>query len=394
SGTISPTFTCTPTFSCSPTATDTPCDLLYKGHFGRQTPGVSLDTLGYTTITAASAKDWSIVTEPATGKAAAAPTGQGGWHFVKYGAASEDYIDFHATLDAGPAAARNSAYLFWNARAWIGNRATLEQNGYALKFQPGADTVLTKGIAGYQQVIGYCATPPADYGGFNVEVVDNHGDIAVLVDGVERIRVRDSQYTGGFWGFGGYGKIYFRRISLDGPACLPSNTPTPTYQPTPTPPSAPSPCPPPFPKVWAWNPTPAATPVQAWEGGALNEAMVLKIHGVYHMTYSGGWGLDGSRPEAIGLKTSKDGVHWKAYGDAPIVGNGHGGEARACMGGTQVQVGADYRIYYRNYYGDIRYASSSDGYHYSAAGTAIPFNDLEDYWVQAHWNSGYYFDGA
>ncbi|HXB96623.1 MAG TPA: hypothetical protein VNZ54_01135, partial [bacterium] len=113
SGTISPTFTCTPTFSCSPTATDTPCDLLYKGHFGRQTPGVSLDTLGYTTITAASAKDWSIVTEPATGKAAAAPTGQGGWHFVKYGAASEDYIDFHATLDAGPAAARNSAYLFW-----------------------------------------------------------------------------------------------------------------------------------------------------------------------------------------------------------------------------------------------------------------------------------------
>jgi hypothetical protein len=122
--------------------------------------------------------------------------------------------------------------------------------------------------------------------------------------------------------------------------------------------------------------------------------MVLKINGLYHMTYSGGWGMDGARPEAIGLKTSRDGVHWKAYGKEPVLGNGHGGEARACMGGTQVQVGDDYRIYYRNYYGDIKYASSSDGFHYSAAGTAIPFNDLEDFGVQMHWNSGYYFDGT
>ncbi|HXC64886.1 MAG TPA: hypothetical protein VNZ67_11045, partial [bacterium] len=382
------------TFTVTPTPTESPCDLLYKGHFGKCPEGTSLDAMGFTTITAESAKAWSLVKDPATGKPAAAPETADGWHFVKYGVSSTDYIDFHAHIDAGPPTADNQAYLFWNAQAWIGYRPTLEQNGYALKFQPGDDTLLYKGIVGEQEIIGYDRTPPRDYTSMEVEVIDNHGDISVLVDGALSIHVRDSQYPSGYWGFGGHGKVYFSRLRIDGPACLATNTPTPTMQPTPTPAYLPAPCAAPFPKVWALDPAPAVTPVSTWEGGAMNEAMVLKIKGVYHMTYSGGWGAEQPRPEAIGLKTSTDGTHWKSYGDGPILGNGHGGEARACMGGTQVKVGSEYRIYYRNYYGDIKYARSSDGFHYAAVGIAIPFNDQEDGGAQCHWNSGYYFDGT
>jgi hypothetical protein len=388
-----PSPTATATFTVTPTPTESPCDLLFKGRFGKCPVGTSLDSFGFTTITADSPKDWVLAQDPATLKPAVAADGPPNWHFVKFKDASSDYIDFHAHVNAGPAADKYQACLFWNCVPWIGNWPTLQQNGYALKFQPGMDTILYKGIRGEQEIVGYCRSLPRDYSGFDVEVIDNHGDITVLVDGAVAIHVRDSQYRSGFWGFGGYGKCYFSRLRLDGPACLAANTATPTLQPTPTAAFVPSPCPPPFPKVWAWDPTPAVTPVQTWEGGALNEAMVLKIHGLYHMTYSGGWGSEGQRPEAIGLKTSRDGVHWTAYGDGPILGNGHGGEDRACMGGTQVQVGSDYRIYYRNYYGDIKYASSKDGFHYQAVAVAIPFNDFEDGWAELHWNSGYYFDG-
>jgi hypothetical protein len=60
-----------------------------------------------------------------------------------------------------------------------------------------------------------------------------------------------------------------------------------------------------------------------------------------------------------------------------------------------LKVGDEYRVYYVGDLGGLRYATSSDGFHYQAVTTpAVPFNTLNAEHIQSFDSAGFYHDPA
>jgi hypothetical protein len=133
-------------------------------------------------------------------------------------------------------------------------------------------------------------------------------------------------------------------------------------------------CPPPWPAVFKQATDPVLAPERDYEQDCVVEPNVLLgPDGLYHMAYSCNAFSAGGRKEAIGLATSADLLHWTRYGKAPIVGDGQAGVAGAAGMASQLRVGKEYRLYFRNHdSGSVDYLTSRDAYHYRYAGTAIP----------------------
>lgn len=163
---------------------------------------------------------------------------------------------------------------------------------------------------------------------------------------------------------------------LKGAPAAGAGTPVPTLPATPTPGALPTPCPPPYPRVFKVRAQPVLKPERDYEIGGVIEPNVIKgPDGLFHMTYSSNAFSKGGLHETISLATSSDLIHWKRYGNHPIIGDGYGGQEPGNLGMSyQIKVGREWRIYYKTPQAAMAYASSRDGYHYKKVGVAIHGN--------------------
>jgi hypothetical protein len=121
---------------------------------------------------------------------------------------------------------------------------------------------------------------------------------------------------------------------------------------------------------------PVLVATEPWEEQAVDEPTVLRDGDGYRMFYSGGfWNC------FMGEAKSRDGVHWrKSHG--PVLGHGAGGEAaNACHSNVMVHDGTYYAYYSaadaRHPAYELRYATSDDGIHWTARGTALDVTPAE-----------------
>lgn len=163
---------------------------------------------------------------------------------------------------------------------------------------------------------------------------------------------------------------------------------------TPTPRRTLTVCPPPFPAVFVPRKEPLLIPERPYEGGCVVEPnVILGPDGLFHMTYSSNaWARNGLS-ETISLATSKDLIHWKRYGNSPILGDGHGGQPGGLGMSFQLKIGDEYRIYYKDPNTSVSYATSKDGYHYQRVGVALWGAALVGYCGGGLDSAGLVFDG-
>jgi hypothetical protein len=244
--------------------------------------------------------------------------------------------------------------------------------------------------------IGIANDGPADYKDFQLRIVAGAHRLSIRVDGQEVIGVPDADYQEGAYGFGTlYGPIRVADLTLGDPDCRPRVTATPTAPATPTPGAVAPVSVSPYPRVFTPVLTPLVTPVATWEHGCVVEPSVMKVKGRWHMTYSANAFLLGGDKPVIGLKTSRDGLHWEAYGEHPILGGGYGGVTGTAIRSSQLRVGDEFRVYFVDGRGDLRYARSADGCSYQAVSTpAVAFNLLNAEHIQSFDSAGFYHDQA
>jgi hypothetical protein len=160
----------------------------------------------------------------------------------------------------------------------------------------------------------------------------------------------------------------------------PASSPTPLPKATPTRTAPLGFCPAPFPLVFTPVQTPVLVPGADYEKNCVLEPnVILGPDKLYHMTYSCNAFSKGGLLETIGLATSPDLIHWTRYGDAPIIGNGHGGEDQGAGMSFQIHIGKEWRVYFKGEANAaVDYVTSKDAYHYKYAGTAIYPSQFKD----------------
>ena len=320
--------------------------------------------------------------------------GGGGWTFVRHGGTGGGrYVNLRARCGLLPGC--HQLEVFFNATGYMAS--SMPRDGYTLEVHDaGAPSVwLTAGTHPYRR-LAYSEAGPADLGDFDLQIIDDHGAITVSIDGTAVIRVTDGDFSGPDIGFGTLvGPARFSDLVEEDERCSPKASPTATPWPTPTPAFIPAASVAPFPRVFTPVLTPLVTPVQAWEHDSVSEPSVMKVDGLWHMTYSANaFALKGD-PCVIGLKTSADGLHWQAQGPDPLIGAGHGGEPGWAVRSSQVKVGDEYRVYYKDMWGSLRYATSTDGFHYRAIhAPVLLFNALSAEHIQSFDSAGFYYDPA
>jgi hypothetical protein len=136
------------------------------------------------------------------------------------------------------------------------------------------------------------------------------------------------------------------------------------------------------PVLWPPPESDVVNPAELWEddllrdvdlgGVALQEPNLLYEDGLYKLWYTGGW-----RHQRIGYATSVDGVTWAKCPINPVLGGGSGGEPDDTVGrGFVLKVEGIYHLYYNNFFGDERLATSSDGIHWASQGPVIELATL------------------
>jgi hypothetical protein len=306
----------------------------------------------------------------------------GSWTNTYYAVSHSGYLDWSVRVNA----LAGYTGLFFNATSLD----VIPANGYYLQFQfPHAIELIKNYGSGSPVLIGVAYNPPANWADVHLELIDNAGTIDLYIDGLLSIHVIDTTRSSGYWGFTSYGTSgYYTDIKVNDGTCLPTNTDTPTPVNTPTPPYVPTPCL----TFQAFTPmlTPVLVPTMAYEQNCVVEPSVIRVGGIYHMSYTCNAFQAGGLPSVIGLATSLDGIAWTRYGSGPILGSGVGGEAFACRS-SQLKIGYTYWIYYKDVYNNICRASSSDAFTYTKdPQIVLPFNCLNPYGIQGFDSTGFW----
>ncbi len=377
----------------TPTSTPTPCGQTYYEDFSAYPTATSLfaNPPSYQGVTG-SVGGFSVQT--GLGGQVAQDDNAGGWSHAKF-VTSTSYVNYiDLTFKCNASGGRTN--FFFNTSGFDGS--SIPTDGYYVQILPGISPSFYLYRDGPNTRIRVIAVTIANAANFTFRFVDNFGNIDCYIDGAKITSIRDTTYTGGFWGFGELSttNAQFTNILEVDNSCLPTNTPTFTPVPTPTPAFIVTPCGTPFGAVFTPNPTPLAIPTMSWEGACMVEPSVIKCDadGLYHMTYSANAFASGS--QCIGLMTSPTGLPgtWTRYGTNPALGIGFGGESGFALRSSQVKVGpTDYRIYYMDSNLNISWRTSTNGLPpYGGGGVAIDAADANQFGVAGWQNSGYWKD--